>query len=85
MIECIVTDLPDPVAPAISAWGIFARFPKVALPESPRPSATVSGLGELRNLSSPRSVASPTVDLTLFGISIPTSDLPGIGASIRIG
>ena len=50
-----------------------------------RPRAVVRGFEEFWNLSSERRVARPTIDFDLFGISIPTRDLPGIGASMRIG
>ena len=45
----------------------------------------VRGFEEFWNLLSERRVASPTIDFDLFGISIPTRDLPGIGASILMG
>ncbi len=40
--ELIQTDLPEPVEPAISKCGIFARSATVTCPEISRPSATVS-------------------------------------------
>jgi len=79
-----VTDFPEPVVPATSRCGILARLPNIALPDSPRPKATVSGLSDFWNLSSANNVASPTVAFSLFGTSIPTNDRPGIGASILI-
>src|SRR3989344_8774153 len=80
IIECMVTDFPEPVVPATKQWGIFARFPKTARPEIARPSAIVRGLEEFWNFSSARRVARPTRDFVLFGISIPTKDFPGMGA-----
>ncbi len=85
IIEWIVTDFPEPVVPATRTCGIFARLPNIALPEIPRPRAIVRGFDEFWNLSSERRVARPTIDFDLFGISMPTNDLPGIGASMRIG
>src|SRR3989344_5007066 len=81
----MVTDLPEPVVPATRQCGILARLPNIALPEIPRPRAMVRGLVAFLNLSSERRVARPTKDLVLLGISMPTRDLPGMGASIRIG
>src|SRR3989344_3009652 len=40
---CIVTDFPDPVAPAISRWGILARLVKCDWPDIPLPKDTISG------------------------------------------
>src|SRR3989338_10326285 len=77
IIEWILTDFPEPVVPATKICGIFARLPKTALPEILRPRAVVRGLEEFWNLSSERRVARPTIDFDLFGISIPTRDLPG--------
>src|ERR1019366_8740033 len=81
----IVTDLPEPVAPAMRACGDFAKLAKRALPVISLPSDIMSGLSELWNSCDPRRVARPTVVFAVFGTSIPTRDLPGIGASIRIG
>src|SRR3989338_3220926 len=81
----MVTDFPEPVVPATKICGILARLPKIALPEILRPRAGVGGLGEFWNFSSERRVANPTIDFDLFGISMPTKDLPGIGASMRMG
>ena len=80
-----MTDFPEPVVPATRAWGIFAKLPNTDLPEILRPRAIVSGFGEFWNFVSERRVARPTRDFVLFGISIPTKDFPGMGASIRNG
>ena len=48
------------------------------------PRAISSGRGESVYSGFLRIEASPTVERTAFGTSIPTSDFPGIGASIRI-
>ena len=80
-----MTDFPEPVVPATKTCGILTILPKTARPEILRPRAMVRGFGEFLNLSSERRVARPTIDFDLFGISIPTKDFPGIGASILIG
>src|SRR3989344_5595595 len=79
------TDLPEPVAPAISRCGILPRLPKLQPPDTLLPKATNSDFSERVNSSAEKSVAKPTMVLVLLGISIPTSDRPGIGASILIG
>ena len=81
----MVTDFPEPVVPATRQCGILARLPNTDLPPMLRPRAIVKGFEEFWNLSSARRVARPTRDFDLFGISMPTKDFPGIGASIRIG
>ena len=78
------TDLPEPVAPAISIWGIFAIsvvtiFPAISFPTA---KARFDG-NSLNSLDSSKS-RSATAEFSLFGTSIPTAALPGIGASIRI-
>src|SRR3990167_814595 len=85
MMAWIVTDLPEPVVPAMRQCGIFATFTKCALPVMSRPSATMSGLGLSVYSGEARSDARPMVDFVELGTSIPTRDLPGIGASIRTG
>ena len=40
MIELRQTDLPDPVAPAMSRWGMSARSVTASAPATPVPSAT---------------------------------------------
>src|SRR3989338_5547082 len=79
------TDLPEPVAPAISRCGILPRLPKWQPPDTLLPKATNSDFSERVNSSAEKSVAKPTMVLVLLGISIPTSDRPGIGASILMG
>ncbi len=78
------TLLPEPVAPATSRWGILARSTAYALPDTSRPRAKVSGLVESSIwLSSTRGLK-PTTSLTELGISMPTTSLPGMGASMRM-
>ena len=83
MIALMHTDLPLPVWPAISIWGIFARSQMIGVPVRSLPSATVRiDLAFcIRSLdSTSRSV---TVSICRFGTSTPTRLLPGIGASMR--
>src|SRR3989344_4754189 len=81
----MVTDLPAPVAPAKRRWGILARFAKCEWPEISLPSETKSGRELLEYCSSEMREPRPMIDLSVLGTSIPTRDLPGIGASIRTG
>ena len=82
-IELTQTDLPEPVVPAISRCGILAISVMTISPEISRPSTAVSLLLALRNLSESISSRMETMLTTLFGTSIPTAALPGIGASMR--
>ena len=85
MIRVLIhTDLPEPVAPAISIWGILAISATTVLPAISLPTAkAMLELNSLNSLLSKRS-RSATVIFSLFGTSIPMAALPGIGASIRI-
>ena len=83
MIVLMHTDLPEPVAPAISKCGIFARLHRIGAPAMSLPSATVSGPFALCITSDCSTSLSVTVVRVLLGTSTPTSALPGIGASIR--
>ena len=76
-------DLPAPVAPAISRWGISARFTRTARPWTSLPSATCRGLVESRAAFEARTSPSITKSRTLFGTSAPMADFPGIGAMMR--
>ena len=77
-----MTLLPEPVAPAMSRWGILARSTAWARPATSRPRAKVSFEPVLKSSDSriPRSV---TTLKSWLGISMPTALLPGIGASMR--
>ena len=80
----VITDLPEPVVPAIKRCGIFARFAMTERPEISLPTAKVSGSVDFfhsGDSSTPRSLTSAE---RAFGISTPTERVPGIGASIRI-
>jgi hypothetical protein len=83
MTALTITLLPDPVAPAISRCGILARSTALAEPATSRPRAKVSFDSDAVNSTSSRILRRATMLKSLFGISIPTALLPGIGASIR--
>ena len=82
IIVFIHTLLPVPVAPAISKCGIDAKSAIIGFPEIsfPRPIAILP-LKLLISLDS-RTSFKYIVSLVMFGISIPTSPRPGIGACI---
>ena len=84
MIEFTHTDLPEPVVPAMSKCGIFAMLHVTIAPLISLPRTVSSFLSKLF-LNSVVSTSSRknTVSRALFGTSIPTADLFGIGASIR--
>ncbi len=78
----IHTDLPEPVAPAIRRCGILAISVIMILPPISFPTANVTGDFDLVNSSLSSSSLKPTEPGSGFGTSMPTADLPGIGASI---
>ena len=84
MIELVQTDLPEPVAPAIIKCGIFAMSPIIAFPAMSFPTANASWLFAFWNASDSRISRSFTTSFFRFGTSIPTTDFPGTGASIRM-
>ena len=77
------TDLPEPVEPAISICGIFSRSATTILPEISLPIAIVLVDFAFWNSGLSMISRSSTVAVSLFGTSMPTADLPGIGASMR--
>ena len=83
MTALTMTLLPEPVAPAMSRCGILARSTAFAVPATSRPRANVSFDSAAVNSTSSRIRRRATMLKSLFGISIPTALLPGIGASIR--
>ena len=83
MIELTQTDLPEPVVPAISIWGIAAMSPMVICPAMSRPKAAGRAPLALRNSSESMTSRMVTVSVTRLGTSMPTAGLLGIGASIR--
>ena len=83
MSALTMTLLPEPVAPAMSRCGILARSTAWALPATSRPRAKVRVEPDALKSSSSRMRRRATTLKSLFGISMPTACLPGIGASIR--
>src|SRR3989344_1603317 len=81
----MLTDLPVPVAPAIRKWGIFSRPAKTGLPETSLPRARGIKYLDFLYSSCSNIPLRPTIETRLLGTSIPTNDLPGIGASILMG
>ena len=82
MMPLIATDFPLPVDPAINKCGIFDRSAVWTIPEISRPKGTSNSLSGWLGCASTISLKD-TVLIALLGTSIPISDLPGIGASIR--
>ena len=82
-IELTKLDLPEPVEPATSRCGIFARFHEMYSPSMSLPSAITSGWWSRRVDGSVSTSARRTISRSVLGTSMPTADLPGIGASIR--
>ncbi len=78
----VITDFPDPVVPAINRCGISAKSATYALPEISCPTANVSGLFALFHSGLSSTDRSVTLAGVMFGNSIPTDRVPGIGASI---
>ena len=72
------TDFPEPVVPATSKCGIFARSTTTDLPAISCPSASVKLEVEVLKAFDERISVSLTIFLLVLGISIPTTDLPSI-------
>ena len=77
------TDLPEPVAPAISRCGALARSRITGLPATSLPSTI--GMPDLVLCQASVSIRErmKTASERLFGTSMPTTLRPGIGASTR--
>ena len=78
------TDLPAPVAPAMSMCGILARLATThpaldVLAQADHHRVVVAAARSATRSTSPRL----TTSLSAFGISTPIADLPGIGEMIR--
>ena len=76
-------DLPAPVAPAMSRWGISARFTRIGRPAMSRPSATSRGWVARAASADDRMSPSRTSWRALLGTSTPMADRPGMGARMR--
>ena len=82
-IELIQLDLPAPVAPATSKWGIFVKLAQTKPPSTSLPSALTIGCESFPATLERSTSPSNTVSRSALGISTPTADLPGIGLKIR--
>jgi len=80
----IPTDLPCPVAPAISNCGIFAKSATNTSLEIVFPSAIGKSIFARLNLSDISTSLIETICFFLLGTSIPIVPFPGIGAMIRM-
>src|SRR5699024_9307134 len=78
------TDLPLPVLPAMSRWGILHRSATWATPAMSLPRAMVRGLVMWRKLWLSKMLRMLTDDRLRLGTSMPTAGLPGMGASMRM-
>ena len=76
-------DLPAPVAPAMSRWGMVARSSITARPLMSRPTATSRGWRAFRASTEARMSPRATTSLSSLGTSMPMACRPGMGARIR--
>ena len=76
-------DLPEPVAPDTSTWGISARLTITARPAMSRPRATSRGWTARSASGEARMSPRATSWRWRLGTSTPMADLPGIGARMR--
>ena len=83
IIELMKLDLPEPVAPATSRCGIFARLATTKPPSTSLPRPTTIGWWSARAVSERSTSPRETISLSVLGISMPIADLPGIGLRIR--
>jgi hypothetical protein len=83
IIEFTKLDLPAPVAPATSRCGIFARLATTYPPSTSLPTPMTMGCSVLRALCERRTSPRDTVSRSVFGISMPIADRPGIGERMR--
>ena len=83
IIELMKLDLPEPVAPATSRCGIFARLATTKPPSTSLPRPTSIGWWSLRATAERRTSPRLTISWSMLGISMPIADLPGIGERIR--
>ena len=75
------TDLPEPVVPAISRWGIFARSARTGAPPISLPSARASLWTDRSKLRAAIISRRKTVSRFWFGNSIPITLRPGTTAT----
>ena len=77
------TLLPEPVAPAMSRCSNLVRSATKGRPGMSLPRAIAKGEDIRWNSSDSRISRSTTLLVSLLGTSMPTTDLPGTGASTR--
>ena len=77
----IATDLPDPVVPATSRWGMRARSATTGLPPISLPSARARLVSVFSKLALASSSRSSTVSRSPLGSSMPMTLRPGIVAA----
>ena len=80
IIVLIATDLPDPVVPATSKCGIFAKSVKVGFPPISFPKASVNGFSDFLNSSVASNSFKYTSARFSLGISMPMTLSPGTTA-----
>ncbi len=83
IIELMKLDLPEPVAPATSRCGIFARLATTNPPSTSLPRPLTIGWLSLRADGARSTSPSDTISASGLGISTPIADLPGIGDRMR--
>ena len=84
MIVFTQTDFPEPVAPAISRCGIFARSATTGRPSRSSPNAIGSEARAVWYSRVSISLRNQTSSAVGLGTSTPTAPRPGIGATMRI-
>ena len=82
-MQLMQLDLPAPVAPATSRWGIVDRFIITARPAMSRPTATSSGWVAFLASGEARMSPSDTRCRLWLGTSTPMAERPGMGARMR--
>ena len=83
IIELMKLDFPEPVAPATSRCGIFARLATTKPPSTSLPSPATIGWWSERAVVERSTSPRETISLSTLGISMPIADLPGIGLRMR--
>ena len=76
-------DLPDPVVPATRRWGILAISVTTVEPPISLPKAKVRGERDSWKLGDAITSFNCTISRCSFGISIPTTDFPGMTSTMR--
>ena len=83
MMQLMQLDLPAPVAPAISRWGVVARLRNTDRPAMSLPIATSSGWVAVLASGEARMSPRLTSWRVWLGTSTPMAERPGIGARMR--